>query len=431
MSTKFEFPKFLNSNRIAFLIAGFCIAAWAPMIPFVKERFELDEHNLGLLLLCVGIGAFTTMLSAGYACSKFGCKLPAYLSTIIIAICLAFIPFVYHLYLLATILFIMGACLVLLEVVANVNAAIIERVSNKNLMSGLHGLYSVGGFAGSMSVTFLLSNHMPFMYSGIFAASIMLVCIFFGGRNLLPTINVADDGTFLSGPIEEPKKSSDSKSKGNLALYTNGTVLLIGFMCFVMYMTEGSMLDWTGVFLNTERGISIESAGYGFASFTIAMTIFRLLGDKLVNIIGRGRIIIIGTFLIVVGYLISVLIPHYIAAFVGFAVIGIGASNVVPQLFSVCARIKEVPTHISLTVINAIGYSGGLIGPALIGFLAHAIGLSNTYLVQAAGVLSVTIMSYLLLRSLRAKRLAEQDQSSSQPEANHNQNQVQSENSAS
>lgn len=77
----------------------------------------------------------------------------------------------------------------------------------------------------------------------------------------------------------------------------------------------------------------------------------------------------------------------------------------VPQLFSVCARIEEVPTHISLTVINAIGYSGGLIGPALIGFLAHAIGLPNTYLVQAAGVLSVTIMSLLLLRSLRHKRL--------------------------
>lgn len=409
MSCDFLYSKRLLSNRIAFLIAGFCIAAWAPMIPFVKERFALDEHNLGILLLCVGIGAFTTMTTAGYVSSKLGCKIPAYFSTIIIAICLAAIPFVYHLYLLAAILFIMGACLVLLEVVANVNAAIIERVSNKNVMSGLHGLYSVGGFVGSLSVTFLLTHSMPFMFSGIYACAIMLICLFWGGRYLLPTINVADDGTFLSqAPEHAPSSTEDTnspKKKGALAHYTNGTILLIGFMCFVMYMTEGSMLDWTGVFLTAERGVSIEAAGYGFAAFSIAMTIFRLTGDKLVSILGRGRIIIIGTFLIVLGYLISVFVPHYIAALVGFAVIGVGASNVVPQLFSVCARIEEVPTHISLTVINAIGYSGGLIGPALIGFLAHAIGLPNTYLVQAAGVLSVTVMSFLLLRSLRHKHL--------------------------
>lgn len=161
------------------------------------------------------------------------------------------------------------------------------------------------------------------------------------------------------------------------------------------------MLDWSGVFLRTEHGISLEHAGYGYAAFAITMTIFRLTGDKIVSAFGRGRIIVLGTLCIVLGFVVAVVIPHYLAAFAGFALIGVGASNVVPQLVSITARIKEVPTHISVTIVNTIGFTGILVGPALIGFLAHAITLPYTYLVQALGVLFVTIMSVILIKSLK------------------------------
>ena len=160
------------------------------------------------------------------------------------------------------------------------------------------------------------------------------------------------------------------------------------------------MLDWSGVFLRLERGLSLEHVGYGFATFSIFMTIFRLTGDKIVATLGRGRVIVVGTLLIVSGFVLAVVIPHYLAAFAGFALIGIGASNVVPQLVSITARIKEVPPHISVTIVNAIGFSGILIGPAFIGFLANAITLPYTYLVQALGVMFVTIMTIILMKSL-------------------------------
>ena len=86
----------LFSNRASFLLAGFCIAAWAPMIPFVKERFGLDEHDLGLLLLCVGIGSFISMPTSGYFSSRFGCKKPIYVATFAVALCLLAIPYIYN-----------------------------------------------------------------------------------------------------------------------------------------------------------------------------------------------------------------------------------------------------------------------------------------------------------------------------------------------
>ena len=100
MGLNAEHKPMMLSNRASFLVAGFCIAAWAPMIPFVKERFGLDEHNLGLLLLCVGIGSFVSMPTSGYFSSKFGCRTPIYVSAFVVALCLICIPFIDNIYLL-------------------------------------------------------------------------------------------------------------------------------------------------------------------------------------------------------------------------------------------------------------------------------------------------------------------------------------------
>lgn len=391
-----EHHKLLLSNRVAFLIAGFAIAAWAPMIPFVKERFALDEHNLGLLLLCVGIGSFVSMPTSGYFSSRFGCKWPIYVATVLISLCLIAIPFIHNIYLMAAVLFIMGINAVLIDVVSNINAALVEQYTKLNVMSGLHGLYSVGGFLGSLSVTFLLSANFPFIFSGIYAAVILLGCLFLGAHHLFNTVHLPKEADELA-----TQEQTQETPVNKWSYYTNPTVLLIGLMCFIMFMTEGSMLDWSGVFLRTEHGISLEHAGYGYAAFAITMTIFRLTGDRIVSAFGRGRVIVIGTLFIASGFVIAVVIPHYLAAFAGFALIGIGASNVVPQLVSITARIKQVPTHISITIVNTVGFTGILVGPALIGFLAHAITLPYTYLVQALGVLFVTIMSIILMKTLK------------------------------
>lgn len=399
MLLNLDHKKLLLSNRISFLIAGFCIAAWAPMIPFVRERFALNEHDLGLLLLCVGIGSFVSMPTSGYFSARFGCKKPIIIAAILISLCLVSIPLINNLYVLAAVLFFMGVNSVFLDVISNINAALVEQYTKRDVMSGLHGLYSVGGFLGSMSVTFLLSMNFPFLYTGMYAAVIIIACALLGCRDLFNTVHLPDEEEAHATDSKPSKENSNKTSKW--AYYTNPTVLLIGLMCFIMFMTEGSMLDWSGVFLRLERGLSLEHAGYGFATFSIFMTIFRLTGDKIVSTFGRGRVIIFGTLLIVAGFLVAVSIPHYIAAFVGFALIGMGASNVVPQLVSITARIKEVPTHISVTIVNAIGFSGILIGPAFIGFLAHAITLPYTYLVQATGVLFVTVMTVILIKHLK------------------------------
>lgn len=159
------------------------------------------------------------------------------------------------------------------------------------------------------------------------------------------------------------------------------------------------MMDWTGVFLTTVRDVPLHEAGYGFAAFAVMMTICRLTGDKIVSTLGRRRVMTIGAIFATAGICLAVTVPHPMVALVGFAMVGVGAANIVPQAISYAATETRVPIQRGILLVNAIGYVGGLFGPALIGFIAHRIGLEYTFLILASGVLIVALISYLKIRS--------------------------------
>lgn len=461
------FPRWIRSNRMGFLAAGFAIAAWAPIIPFIKDRFALDEHGLGLLLLCVGAGSLFSSPLSGVLTSRFGCKIPIFGATITWAICIALISVINNIYLMALVLFIFGMAAVILEVVSNINGAMIEQLTGKTVMSGLHALYSLGGLTGSFGVTFILGAQAGLVVAASCAAIFMLSAVLIGGRNLFNHAQLsaeehisastaananppeettaaqatdvevskvaADKLTNSNNNTESPagdsagaeriaelKQTSEFKELKQQAhqlkkavahaqkevpekmlqkrYLLHPTILMVSFMLFVLYLTEGAMLDWSGVFLYEERGVSLEMAGYGYAVFAIMMTTFRFLGDRLVLRMGKRRVIVIGTLIICAGFCCSALVDHLYANLLCFALIGIGSSNVIPQLVSYVAKVSDVPMHIAVTLVNTFGFTGVLMGPALIGFVAHLITLLGAFIMLGIIVLTVTFLSYQYIR---------------------------------
>lgn len=461
------FPRWIRSNRMGFLAAGFAIAAWAPIIPFIKDRFALDEHGLGLLLLCVGAGSLFSSPLSGILTTRFGCKIPIFGATITWAICIALISVLNNIYLMALVLFIFGMAAVILEVVSNINGAMIEQLTGKTVMSGLHALYSLGGLTGSFGVTFILGAQAGLVVAASCAAIFILTAVLLGGRNLFNHAQLsaeehisastaananppeettdaqdtdvevskvaADKLTNSNNDTESPagdsagaeriaelKQTSEFKELKQQAhqlkkavahaqkevpekmlqkrYLLHPTILMVSFMLFVLYLTEGAMLDWSGVFLYEERGVSLEMAGYGYAVFAIMMTTFRFLGDRLVLRMGKRRVIVIGTLIICAGFCCSALVDHLYANLLCFALIGIGSSNVIPQLVSYVAKVNDVPMHIAVTLVNSFGFTGVLIGPALIGFVAHLITLPGAFIMLGIIVLTVTFLSYQYIR---------------------------------
>jgi predicted MFS family arabinose efflux permease len=144
------------STRVAFFIAGFALAAWAPLVPFAKDRAGLDEAALGLLLLCFGAGSIVSMPLAGTLASRLGCRAMIAATTILISITLPFLACVDSFSALAAALLLFGAAVGTVDVVVNIQAVIVERASGRSMMSGFHGLFSVGGIVGALSVSSLL-----------------------------------------------------------------------------------------------------------------------------------------------------------------------------------------------------------------------------------------------------------------------------------
>ncbi|AMS21275.1 MFS transporter [Pseudomonas synxantha] len=363
------------STRIAFFIAGFGIAAWAPLVPYAKARANLNEGTLGLLLLCLGVGSIIAMPAAGALASRYGCRRVLTAGTLMICLALPMLATVSSIPLLIAGLFLFGAGLGTVDSTVNLQAVIVERASGKTMMSGFHGLFSLGGIVGAAGVSGLLGLGLSPLQATLVVVIIMAVALFKAAPHLLPY---------------------GSESSGPAFAVPHGVVLFIGCLCFIVFLAEGAVLDWSAVFLSAERGLDEAYAGLGYAAFALTMTAGRLTGDAIVRRLGATLVIVIGGALACAGLLLATLLPAWETALLGYALVGAGCSNIVPVLYTAVGRQKVMPEHIAVPAITTLGYAGILAGPAMIGFIAHGSSLSTAFVLIAVLLAAVAISGRIL-----------------------------------
>ena len=358
------------STRIAFFIAGLGIAAWAPLVPYAKARAGLDEGTLGLLLLCLGVGSILAMPLAGILATRFGCRKVATGGTLLICAALPLLATVSSIPALIATLFMFGAGLGTVDSTVNLQAVIVERASGKHMMSGFHGLFSLGGIVGAAGVSALLGLGLTPLAAMLVVVAVLIGALFKAVPHMLPY---------------------GSESSGPAFAIPHGIVLFIGGMCFIVFLTEGAALDWSAVFLAQERGIDTAYAGLGYAVFALTMTVGRLLGDRIVRSVGATRIILFGGLLAAAGLFLATFAPSWEAALLGYALVGAGCSNIVPVLYTAVGKQTVMPESIAVPAITTLGYAGILAGPAVIGFVAHASSLSFAFGLMAVLLVAVAI----------------------------------------
>jgi MFS family permease len=358
------------STRIAFFIAGLGIAAWAPLVPYAKARAGLDEGTLGLLLLCLGVGSILAMPMAGLLASRFGCRRVAAGGTLLICAALPLLATVSAVPALIATLFMFGAGLGTVDSTVNLQAVIVERASGKNMMSGFHGMFSLGGIVGAAGVSGLLGLGISPLGAMLVVIAVLVLALLKAAPHLLPY---------------------GSESTGPAFAVPHGIVLFIGGMCFIVFLAEGAALDWSAVFLTQERGIDTAYAGLGYAAFALTMTAGRLTGDRIVRRLGSTRVMVFGGLTAAAGLALATFAPAWEAALVGYALLGAGCSNIVPVLYTAVGKQTVMPEHIAVPAITTLGYAGILAGPALIGFIAHGSSLSFAFGLMAVLLVAVAI----------------------------------------
>jgi MFS family permease len=358
-----------SATRIAFIANGLAFASWAPIIPFAKANTGVDEAALGLLLLCLGIGSVISMPITGWLCARHGTRPMILISAMIMACALPFLAYLFTYWALAITLLIFGASIGTLDVAMNIHAAEVEKRSGRALMSGFHGMFSVGAICGAGFVTLLISYGVAPLIATLCVTSSVIVAILWVQSHYLITISDAPE------PFRPPC----------------GIVKWLALLAGIAFLIEGAIMDW-GALLMIERAVfSMQQAALGYIAFSITMVIGRLSGDYVVPRIGRRAILLGGGTLVVLGLIAITTLPSPALNLIGFAVIGLGAANLVPVVFSAAGQQSDMDPNMAVASVTFVGYAGILLGPAIIGF-----GAQYTSLPIAMGSLAILGAVYLI-----------------------------------
>ena len=332
-------------------------------MPYAKDRLAVDERMLGILLLCLGIGSLLAMFLTGMLSARFGTRPVILASGFGLCVVLPFLALAATPFTLGVTLLFFGASLGSLDVAVNIHAVEVERDAGQPLMSGFHAQYSLGGFAGAMFVTLLLSVGLsPFACVAI-ASALMLVMICTASPRLLRT-KAADGDPHFALP--------------------RGVVLVIALLAAISFLAEGAVLDWSALLITGMGLVDVEQGGIGFVLFSVAMTLARFSGDALTARIGDRATMIWGGLIAIGGFVVVLVSPVAAMAMAGFVLVGLGAANIVPVLFRRAGSQTVMPPGLAIAAITTMGYAGILLGPAAIGFLAQHVGLTAAFWVIPA-----------------------------------------------
>lgn len=367
-----------RATRVVFLIAGIGMAAWAPLVPYAKSRAMLNDASFGTLLLFLGLGSLIAMPLTGMLVGRLGCKRVITAGGLLLVLVLPLLALLSSPVTLALALMVFGAAIGVIDVAMNIQAVEVEKTADKAMMSGFHGFFSIGGIVGAGLVSAALALGTSPLLAILLINVVLILLWAFSQRHIL----------------SQRLHQSDSP----MFVMPRGWVLFLGVLCFILFLTEGSVLDWGALFLTTARDLPTAQAGLGYAVFSVAMTIGRLCGDRIVAAAGRTATLFCGSLCAAAGMMLAVSIPSATASLIGFMLVGFGASNTVPIMFSAAGKQQVMPVNLAISAMTTIGYAGILAGPALIGFIAQVSSLSVAFSVVAALLLVVAASARLITR---------------------------------
>ncbi|AKA35759.1 MFS transporter [Flagellimonas lutaonensis] len=360
----------------AFVFASLNIwfGTWAIYIPAVKEKLRIDKAELGFAIFFLSLGVFTVFPVASKIINRLKVGRATWLGVVMSSIFALFPLLVPNYYLLCASLFLFGAANGFLDISMNTLVTEIEKEDRQNFMSAMHGFFSLGGVIVGLGSLLAPIINNPALHMALTVLLVLVVNLAFRKRYR----------HIVAAAIE--------KEPFSLKLFK--PLFVLGIISFVSMGSEGAIVDWSGLYLKEVTLAPEALIGAGFLAFSAAMTLGRFLGDGISQRIGSIKIVALGALIAIVGY-VMVLSGNTILAITGFALNGLGFSVMVPELFRIRGNVKGVESSQGVAFIAGSGYSGFLIGPVILGFLAEEFTLKTSFwaLLGCAAMIFVAIFA--------------------------------------
>jgi predicted MFS family arabinose efflux permease len=335
-------------------------------------------------LLCLGLGSLVMMPLAGILNARKGCRFTMHIGIALVFLTLPLLATTHSFLGLMFALTVFGAGCGAVDVTMNVQGVMVERATGRSLMSGFHGLFSLGTIVSAAGITALLwLGATPLLASSAVMAALAAFVLSYG-RQMLGRSGEEGSPIFV-----RPTRK----------------VLVLGVLCLFAFLAEGAILDWSAVFLTQVRDVEPSIAGLGYACFAVMMALGRLSGDRILLRLGARLVLVGGGLIVILGFLTVVLATNWQVNLVGFAVIGIGLANIAPVYLSLAGAQKTMPGELAIAAATSLGYLGILMGPAVIGLFAHATNLSWALLAVASLMVAIMFSATRLVPKVSPQRV--------------------------
>lgn len=358
-----------------FFLSGFSFATWASRIPTIKANFGYNDAELGTVLLAMPISSLAGLPLSGWLISKFDSRIPLTAAffgqvTALIGISLAS----------STITLVASLCLFafsmrILNISMNTQAITIQKLFDKKINGSFHGLWSTGGIAGVGFSTLLVAKEVSLHTHYLIVAVLILLITLLASGYLI--------------------KNDRSPTGNKLALKKpDPYIVCLGFLVFFAALCEGGMFDWSGIYFKEIVHVDVFTAGYFVFMFFMAAS--RFVSDYLVQLIGMPKMYIMSSVLVISGITIAVVYPTFWVAMTGFSMVGFGAASIIPMTYTLAGHSKKYSTGIAISIISTYSTAGMLIGPPLLGYVAHSFGLRTSFVIIAlTGFMQIPVSQWL------------------------------------
>ena len=320
---------------LLFFLNGLVIGAWAPKIPFFSQALGLTELMLGVMIFVFGVGSLVLMPIAGMQIARYGSRRVVEITTLLFIPTIVFVTLVDNIWMGAIAIFLFGGLTGAMDVAMNANAVEVERNMRRSIMSSCHAFWSLGGLCGAATGGFLIASLG--VTGHVLLLAVVCVVLFLVARPMI----LAD----APHPSDEPAKAK---------LPMTPLPWLIGTIALFCMIPEGTVLDWSALYLRNELNASTEMSGFAFAAFSFTMAVCRFAGDFVRDRFGAVNTLRFCGVAAIIGLVLAGQSDNVTLALIGFAITGIGISNMVPIAFSAGGNIPGLAPGVGLSVVTSL-----------------------------------------------------------------------------
>src|SRR5215204_5058536 len=359
-----------------FFFSGIISSTWSSRIPDIQRQLDLSNGELGGVLFAISAGLVLALPISSWLIARYSSEKMMTVSTIIFAVLISLLAVASSVYILVLLLFLFGAFRNLVSMSANTNSIEVQALFQKPIIATFHGIWSMACFVGIAIGALMISKGVLPLWHFLSIGLLIIIAVLIFKRKDRRAITDLEKRAFFVKP--------------------DRYLFLLGCVAFCAMFCESSMFDWSINYFDKVIKADKNYITFGYSGFIIMLTVGRLFGDRFIERFGPVNVLLFNGLLMTTGIIIVISFPFVLSASIGFSLIGLGSSIVVPIVYSLAGKSSKMSAGYAIASVTMIGYIGFLSSPLIIGALSDKLGMQTAFGILILIALGVSMLAVRL-----------------------------------